>query len=436
MPTRRHRPPARGTPPLAPRLRRAGGRPGRLSRPPRAPRPAKRFAPAGARAARWARTKEDGRAAGGPSRVGAAVPGAVPDRRRGRGRRGTATGPVRRRRGPVHRPGPATARGPGPARLRAGGGGRVARAGGDRRPDGERFRRLVDAGGRRGPVGRAGRRRPRAGGRRDRRGRAPRRLAPQRRRPVRPLRTGHPPGRSVGDGPGRRRAGRRPPGGRPAAAAAGRLRTGRTDAGGTAQAARPAPRVHRAVVAGRHRAGDGPAGDRVRRGVDQAVGARWGPGRRAADGRGRRSARFGGPRGLAAVAGRAAAAGGQLARVRRGGEACLADAGPAQRASPRAGPLRRRVPPAGADLRNASGLHCAIGEALLGPGSYYGWGLDALSDSLCGGFGLVPPFTLVWHDFAATEEELAADRDPATGLGYPEELARELERDGVTVVRA
>ncbi|MFB7946205.1 barstar family protein [Kitasatospora phosalacinea] len=90
----------------------------------------------------------------------------------------------------------------------------------------------------------------------------------------------------------------------------------------------------------------------------------------------------------------------------------------------------------GAGVRDVRGLHCAIGEALLGPGGYYGWGWDALSDSLCGGFGVAPPFILVWHDFAATERELAAERDPATGLGYPEELARELERRGVTVVRA
>ncbi|MFC8716354.1 barstar family protein [Kitasatospora sp. NPDC057198] len=91
---------------------------------------------------------------------------------------------------------------------------------------------------------------------------------------------------------------------------------------------------------------------------------------------------------------------------------------------------------AGAGLRDEPGLHCAIGEALLGPGGYYGWGWDALFDSLCGGFGLVPPFTLVWHDFAATERELAGEHDPAAGPGYPEELARELEERGVTVLRA
>ncbi|QKW21466.1 barstar family protein [Kitasatospora sp. NA04385] len=90
----------------------------------------------------------------------------------------------------------------------------------------------------------------------------------------------------------------------------------------------------------------------------------------------------------------------------------------------------------GRAVEDEAGLHCAIGEALLGPGGYYGWGWDALSDCLGGGFGLVPPFTLHWHDFAATERELAEEHAPAGGLGYPEELARELERHGVTVVRA
>ncbi|MFJ5232660.1 barstar family protein [Kitasatospora sp. NPDC088391] len=82
---------------------------------------------------------------------------------------------------------------------------------------------------------------------------------------------------------------------------------------------------------------------------------------------------------------------------------------------------------AGAAVEDLTGLHCALGEALLGPGGYYGWGLDALADCLGGGFGVVPPFTLVWHDFAATERELA---------GYPEEVARMLEERGVLVRRA
>ncbi|MGW4807492.1 barstar family protein [Kitasatospora sp. NPDC004272] len=91
---------------------------------------------------------------------------------------------------------------------------------------------------------------------------------------------------------------------------------------------------------------------------------------------------------------------------------------------------------AGAGLRDGPGLHCAIGEALLGPGGYYGREWNGLRDCLGGGFGLVPPFTLHWHGFAATERELAGEGGPAAGSGYPEELAREMERHGVTVVRA
>ncbi|MFF4339868.1 barstar family protein [Kitasatospora sp. NPDC001540] len=91
----------------------------------------------------------------------------------------------------------------------------------------------------------------------------------------------------------------------------------------------------------------------------------------------------------------------------------------------------------GAGVQDEAGLHCAIGEAIRGPGGYYGGGLAPLLDCLCGGFGVVPPFTLVWHDFATTERELAeASEGPVIAPGYPEELARALEQHGVTVVRA
>jgi RNAse (barnase) inhibitor barstar len=39
-------------------------------------------------------------------------------------------------------------------------------------------------------------------------------------------------------------------------------------------------------------------------------------------------------------------------------------------------------------------FYIALGEAVNGPDGYYGGGLDALDDCLCGKFGLVPPFTL------------------------------------------
>jgi RNAse (barnase) inhibitor barstar len=73
-------------------------------------------------------------------------------------------------------------------------------------------------------------------------------------------------------------------------------------------------------------------------------------------------------------------------------------------------------------VTDVPGLHCAIAEALLGPGQYYGWGWDAFSDCLCGGFGVVPPFTLVWHD-----SEVLKDRT------YFQEIVELLESNGVKV---
>jgi len=43
------------------------------------------------------------------------------------------------------------------------------------------------------------------------------------------------------------------------------------------------------------------------------------------------------------------------------------------------------------------GVYCALGEAVNGPGGYYGANLDALADCLRGGFGPVPPFELTWR---------------------------------------
>ncbi|MFM9369290.1 barstar family protein [Streptomyces sp. Da 82-17] len=45
-----------------------------------------------------------------------------------------------------------------------------------------------------------------------------------------------------------------------------------------------------------------------------------------------------------------------------------------------------------------AGFYCALGEAVNGPGGYFGRCLDSLADCLCGRFGARRPFTLVWHD--------------------------------------
>ncbi|MFF2732004.1 barstar family protein [Streptomyces sp. NPDC058008] len=61
----------------------------------------------------------------------------------------------------------------------------------------------------------------------------------------------------------------------------------------------------------------------------------------------------------------------------------------------------------------------AIGEAVNGPGGYFGRSLDAFADCLGGGFGTPPDgdFVIEWRDHAAS----------ARALGH-EETARRLER--------
>lgn len=54
----------------------------------------------------------------------------------------------------------------------------------------------------------------------------------------------------------------------------------------------------------------------------------------------------------------------------------------------------------GRHIVDQDSFYCAIGEAVNGPGGYFGWNLDALDDCLRGGWGATTPFTLNW-DYAA-----------------------------------
>jgi RNAse (barnase) inhibitor barstar len=72
-------------------------------------------------------------------------------------------------------------------------------------------------------------------------------------------------------------------------------------------------------------------------------------------------------------------------------------------------------------VTDIEGFYCAIGEAINGPGGYFGWNLDALNDCLRGRFGAQTPFRLVWQDSAIAREHLVAGYDqrhlgPATTL--------------------
>ncbi|MEV6276162.1 barstar family protein [Nocardia sp. NPDC051832] len=46
-------------------------------------------------------------------------------------------------------------------------------------------------------------------------------------------------------------------------------------------------------------------------------------------------------------------------------------------------------------VNDEGSLYCALGEAVNGPGGYFGWNLDAVDDCLRGRWGAAAPFTLI-----------------------------------------
>ncbi|MBC9715796.1 barstar family protein [Streptomyces sp. TRM66268-LWL] len=74
----------------------------------------------------------------------------------------------------------------------------------------------------------------------------------------------------------------------------------------------------------------------------------------------------------------------------------------------------------GRHITDIDGLYCALGEAVNGPGGYFGWNLDAVNDCLRGRFGATTPFTLRWLNSEAATSALishdTADREGAADL--------------------
>jgi Barstar (barnase inhibitor) len=70
----------------------------------------------------------------------------------------------------------------------------------------------------------------------------------------------------------------------------------------------------------------------------------------------------------------------------------------------------------GRHITDEPGLYLALGEAVNGPGGYFGGCLDAVDDCLRGTFGYTAPATLLWRDAATAREHLsrtlAADGRP------------------------
>jgi hypothetical protein len=74
----------------------------------------------------------------------------------------------------------------------------------------------------------------------------------------------------------------------------------------------------------------------------------------------------------------------------------------------------RRVELDGALFDDLTGFYCAIGEAVNGPGGYFGASPEAFHDCLFGGFGLEVPYTVVWRDSGRSARAL----DSAALLSY------------------
>jgi hypothetical protein len=81
----------------------------------------------------------------------------------------------------------------------------------------------------------------------------------------------------------------------------------------------------------------------------------------------------------------------------------------------------------GRHVTDLASFFCAIGEAVNGPGGYFGSNPMALTDCLAGGWGIDGPFTLVWANSAVAQAHLA---EPA----YLEMLLGVLRQAGTDVV--
>lgn len=82
----------------------------------------------------------------------------------------------------------------------------------------------------------------------------------------------------------------------------------------------------------------------------------------------------------------------------------------------------------GGSVTDEPGFYCAIGEAINGPGGYFGANIDALRDCLRGGFGATAPFSLTWTDADTARRSLGESPRDGEGNSFPEIL--EVLREG------
>ncbi|MET7717084.1 barstar family protein [Streptomyces sp. NPDC005407] len=60
----------------------------------------------------------------------------------------------------------------------------------------------------------------------------------------------------------------------------------------------------------------------------------------------------------------------------------------------------------GVQISTKSGFYCALGEAVNGPGGYFGSNLDALADCISSSCGEGAPVKMVWRNFQASQNSL------------------------------
>ncbi|MEU0544614.1 barstar family protein [Nocardia sp. NPDC005978] len=84
-------------------------------------------------------------------------------------------------------------------------------------------------------------------------------------------------------------------------------------------------------------------------------------------------------------------------------------------------------------VTDIDGFYCALGEAINGPGGYFGWNLDALADCLCGGFGATWPFTLRWTRFEVADAHRAMAGD--SGPDWVAVVLDLFQEQGIRVIR-
>ncbi|MFJ8214460.1 hypothetical protein [Streptomyces sp. NPDC096033] len=77
----------------------------------------------------------------------------------------------------------------------------------------------------------------------------------------------------------------------------------------------------------------------------------------------------------------------------------------------------------GRHVTDYEGFFCALGEAVNGPGGYFGRCLNGVSDALCGGFGATRPFTLVWRDHETARRCLGVQPLTFGPASFPELLS-------------